>query len=165
MRRNRIKSQGATYLVTANINRFKEEIIEEDVKQNMLSVMNKAKSLFTYILFNFSIQNDCVKWIIKPTKNQDLSKIMQYVLSVFAIRYNKRYKIHGHVWYDRFDSIIINDFKKIDELMNEFKEFPVVKKLVEKAEEYIFGGFYYLEKKIYLLVEPINRLTFEHMNL
>ncbi|HOV13940.1 MAG TPA: hypothetical protein PK771_06630, partial [Spirochaetota bacterium] len=50
-------------------------------------------------------------FIIKPDpKNKDkysLSKIMQWLLGTFAVRYNKKTKQKGKVWYDRYKSEII----------------------------------------------------------
>ncbi len=47
--------------------------------------------------------------IIRPQKNENLSRIMQWILSVFALKFNRLFTYSGHVWYDRFTSKIIND--------------------------------------------------------
>jgi hypothetical protein len=160
MRRNRIKRQGATYLITANINRFKNELFENAVKDIMLGVLAEANRLFIYKLFDFSIQDSCVKWIIKPSKGSDLSDIMQWVLSVFAIRFNRYFGIHGHVWYDRFKSRIIETPEEVEENIENLKCFPIIKKLFKKASDYFYGGAYFLERKVYALVVPFDKLLF-----
>ncbi len=53
-----------------------------------------------------------IHFILKPLKNESLSSIMQWVLGVFAQKYNRTFDQHGHVWYDRFKSKIIKDFRQ-----------------------------------------------------
>ena len=165
MRRNRVKKKGSTYETTATINRFQEELAENEVKDIMIEVLNESKLIFNYILFDFSIQDNCVKFIIKPFKDSDLSKIMQWILSVFAIRFNKHFDLHGHVWYDRFKSRIIETVEEVKKCIEKLKDFPVIKKIVTKAVDYVYGGAYYLERKIYRLVEPFRLEIFLNMNL
>jgi putative transposase len=45
-----------------------------------------------------------------PTRGECLSDIMRWIMSVFAMRYNKINGIHGHVWGERFFSRIIDGF-------------------------------------------------------
>ena len=146
MRRNRILKSGATYLCTGTVNRFKNELTNDIIKRIFLEVLELCKSLFEFELYDFSVQDNCVELIIKPLENASLSKIMQWLLSVFAIRYNKHLKIRGHVWYDRFKSKIINSPKEIWEIREKLKEFPVRNQIVEDAKNFIFGGFYYLSR-------------------
>ena len=50
--------------------------------------------------------------MIKPLGKEDLSKIMQWILSIFAVIYNKLNGYKGHVFYDRFRSYIIENIKE-----------------------------------------------------
>ena len=90
--------------------------------------------------------------IIKPERGYDLSKIMQWILSVFAIRFNKFYKLHGHVWYDRFRSKIIKTFRYYLQVFDYISNNPVKAGIVEKAEDYKYSGLRFLRDKILDLI-------------
>jgi putative transposase len=158
MRRNRKLKKGATYLCIGTINRFRDELVDIEVKEIMLDVLQECKCIYSYILFDFSVQNNCIKFIIKPTGNSNLSSIMQWVLSQFAVRFNKYFKLRGHVFYDRFKSEIIETVEEVKKNMKKLLDFPVANKFVRKAVDYIYCGAYYLKRKVHHLVEP---LTYE----
>ena len=115
-RRYRDRNKGATYYITCNINRFKTELTEIEIKEMLLWVLSQAKLKFKFEMKDFVILNDHCHFIIRPDENEDeyyLSKIMKWILSVFAKRYNKYTGQSGKVWYDRFMSEIIEVGRKI----------------------------------------------------
>ena len=92
--------------------------------------------------------------MIKPLLKNDLSKIMQWILSVFAVKYNKINGFYGHVWYDRFKSKIIKTFSQYLAVYEYINNNPVKAGIVEKPEEYIYCGITYLKNKIYEIIDP-----------
>ena len=64
------------------------------------------------------------------------------------MRFNKQFGFHGHVWYDRFKSEIIASPGEIEKIQEELNEFPIENKLSEKSRNYIFGGLFYLDRKM-----------------
>jgi len=52
-----------------------------------------------------------VHLIIQPLGDENLSSIMQWILSVFARLYNITFNYKGHVWYDRFKSFVIYNYR------------------------------------------------------
>jgi hypothetical protein len=66
---------------------------------------------------------------------------MQWILSVFAIRFNVRLGIRGHVWYDRFRSKVIASLRQFVRTMAYIGNNPVRAGIVTRAEDYRFGGF------------------------
>ena len=154
MRRNRVLQNGATYYITCNINRFKNELKEFFIKEMLLFVLMQAKKKFKFQLNHFIFLDDHVHFIIKPNEKYNLSKVMQWILGVFATRYNKRLKLHGKVWYDRFKSEIIataNNIKDfIKRLNNNIKRF----KITNNINNYQFSGIYYKLNKQHDLVNP-----------
>jgi len=152
-RRYRDRNRGATHYITCNINRFKSELTENEIKEMLLSVISKAKAKFVFEMLDFVILNDHFHFIIKPDENEDeyyLSKIMKWILSVSAINFNKLTGQKGKVWYDRFKSEIIEVGRKIREKSKKLKEF--VKRLYDNLDRfdikdvfnYKFSGLYKL---------------------
>ena len=152
MRQKRKLKDGAVYKCTGTINRYQNELLDEIAKTIFLDLLNDCKLLFDYELYDFSIQNNRVILVIKPLGKQELWKIMQYLLGVFGMRFNKQFGFHGHVWYDRFKSEIIASPDEVEKIQKELNEFPIENKLAEKVRDYIFGGLYYLDRKKYSIV-------------
>ena len=112
MRKRREIREGWSYHVTARINR-QEFLFESDtIKEMFMVILKRTKEKYSFILKNFCIMNNHIHFILKPLHGYNLSKIMQWVLSVFAQKYNKTFGLKGHVWYDRFKSKIIVSFKQ-----------------------------------------------------
>lgn len=148
MRQKRKLKDGATYKCIGTINRYNNELVDNVAKGIFLNLLSECKKLFDFELYDFSIQNNRVILIIKPLGNQKLWKIMQHLLGVFAVRFNKFFGVHGHVWYDRFKSEIISSPREVEKIQKELNEFPVENKIAKKARDFIFGGLYYLDRKI-----------------
>lgn len=119
MRPRRALQAGARYSITARINRDENILTDTAFKELFLTTIKRAKKRYAFSINNICILDSIVKMIILPGPNSSLSRIMQWILSVFAINFNKRMRIRGHVWYDRFKSSIIAD---IEAFLAAFKE-------------------------------------------
>lgn len=80
------------------------------MKEEFLEVVRRAKQKYSFQLENFCIMGNHFHFLILPAKGECLSDIMRWIMSVFAMRYNRVNDIHGHVWGERFFSRIINGF-------------------------------------------------------
>src|SRR5512133_313133 len=98
MRRPRELRTGARYHVTARANR-KEMILDSiAMKELFLSVVKRAKKKYDFRLENFCVMGNHFHFIIRPGQGTSLSAIMRWILSVFAMAYNKIMGLTGHVW-------------------------------------------------------------------
>jgi putative transposase len=153
MRKPRILQIGATYHVSAKINRCEHVFETDDIKNLFLDVVKRAKKKYKFSLKNFVIMGNHIHFIIEPKENENLSRIMQWILSVFSMHYNRMHNLMGHTWRSRFWSRIIDD---INQLLITFKyicENPVKAEMVKNAEEYKFGGLYHILKCIFDIVD------------
>jgi len=154
MRKIRQLKKNAFYHVTARANR-QEFIFEQDnIKEMFLDILTAAKKRFNFKIKNFCIMSNHIHLIIKPLYKDDLSKIMQWILSIFAIRFNSFYNYHGHVWYDRFKSSIIETFSYYKTVFEYINNNPVKAGMVEKPEDYYYCGITYLKNKVYEIIDP-----------
>jgi putative transposase len=78
---------------------------------------------------------------------------MQWILSVFAMYYNRIHKITGHVWGERFWSRIIDNINQLFDTFRYISDNPVKAEMVRIAEEYKFGGLYQILKGIFDIVD------------
>jgi putative transposase len=134
--------EGARYHVFARANR-KEMIMDaDDMKNLFLSVVKEAKRKYDFRIENFSIMGNHFHFLIQPGNGECLSSIMQWILSVFAMRFNRRQKLTGHVWGERFSSCVIENMRHYLEIFTYIDDNPRKAGLVERAEDWVYGRFH-----------------------
>ena len=129
MRKPRILQDGALYHVTARANR-KEMILDpHEIKELFLEVLRRAKGKYAFQLENFCIMGNHFHLMVRPEGKTNLSRLMQWIMSVFAMAYNRIHGLVGHVWGGRFFSRIVSglrDFMKIfrciKEILDSFRD-------------------------------------------
>lgn len=139
MRQPRRLVPGATYHVIARINRREFLLAAPAIKQILIGVMARAKGRFSFELISVCIMDNHIHLMIRPGDSSSLSRIMQWILSVFALRYNRSLGIQGHVWYDRFKSVVIGGLRQFIATFNYIYENPVRAGIVTFREQYRYG--------------------------
>jgi len=144
---------GAEYHVTARINRC-EMIFSPDADKNLfLAVIKRAKKRYCFQIKNFCIMSNHIHFIIKPGDNESLSRIMQWILSVFAMSWNRKHNMSGHVWGQRFFSRIIAGIVDFLRMFAYIDENPVYAQLVVHPREWEFGGLWHHKKGFFDISE------------
>ena len=95
-----------------------------------------------------------IHFLIKQEEDESLSLIMQWILSVFAVAYNKQFNLKGHVWYDRFKSTVIKSCRQLLAAFRYICNNPVKVKIVNKPEAYKYGGLWFIWNRQFELIEP-----------
>jgi len=144
----------AEYHITARANRGEFIFNSAENKDLFLSVVARAKKKYNFKLRNFVIMDNHIHFLIQPKGASGLSEIMQWILSVFAISYNKKYDLKGHVWYDRFKSVVIRSYRQLIAAFKYIVENPVKVSLVKDPEEYNFGGLWFIKNRKFELLDP-----------
>ncbi len=159
MRKRRELKIGANYHITARINR-QEFLFENDyMKEMFMRILRRAKKKYRFLVGNFCIMNNHIHFIIKPLNGESLSAIMQWILGVFAQKYNRMFKLHGHIWYDRFKSKIIINFRQYLHTFVYISNNPVKAGIVGFPADYSYSGITYIQKGILDVMErPPNRV-------
>lgn len=152
MRKSRILLAGARYHVTSRVNN-REMLLEPDrVKQLFENVLYRAKKEYSFSIEHFTIMNNHIHLILLPHEDESLSRIMQWILSVFALIYNKQTGRSGHFWGERFYSIILNSLQQYIRVYQYISNNPVKAGLSDSAAAWRYGGVYHRAKKwIFLL--------------
>jgi putative transposase len=155
MRKPRELRAQAKYHVTARANR-KEMILDSyRTKVLFLDVVSKAKKRYSFSIHNFTVMGNHFHLIIQPGKNENLSRIMQWILSVFAQAYNRLYGLTGHVWGERFFSRIISTVHEYISTFDYIDENPVKAGLVGFCGDWIFSGLYFRKRGIREIIDPL----------
>lgn len=142
--------------VVARANRQEFILNSDEIKIMFLTVVRRAKGKYRFNLTNFCIMSNHFHFMINPGKGENLSKIMQWILSVFAVRFNKRFGLNGHVWYDRFKSKILDGLKEFLHAFCYIAENPLRAGIVNYPWEHAFNGVRYLRNLDFNIIEEPN---------
>ncbi|MBN2049796.1 MAG: transposase [Spirochaetales bacterium] len=153
MRKPRKKKPGASYHVFARAVRGEKIFTSTLVKEIFMEVVRRAKKKYRFEIRNFCIMGSHYHLIMKPLENEDISKINQWINSVFARKFNLIYGYFGHVFAERFQSVIIHSFHQylltfIYVSMNPVKAF-----LVQTPIDYEYNGITFLYKGMLDIME------------
>ena len=154
MRKRREIQCGATYHVTAKTNRGEFLLNPDEVKDLLYSVILGSRKKYDYKLVNFCIMSNHIHLMIEPAPGTSLSNLMRWILSTFAIRFNKFYGLTGHVWQNRFKSVIVRSFIQFINTFKYISENPVKAGICLNAGNYFYCGLYELKKKCLRLLDP-----------
>lgn len=143
MRKPRILREGSLYHVSARANRKEFILAEKEMKELFLRVLHRARSRYRFRIENFCIMGNHYHLLIRPGPGESLSRIMQWIMSVFAMAYNRVHGISGHVWGERFFSKIIGGFRDFLETFRYIDRNPVDAGLVANAWEWEHGGLWH----------------------
>jgi Transposase and inactivated derivatives len=132
-------------------------------------ILARAKQKYDFDIINFVIMGNHFHIIIKPGKQECLSKIMQWIMSVFAMNYNRQYDCWGHFWGGRFISRIIESLQQYLRIFEYIDNNPVKAGLVNSRTEWKYGGLaHHRQGKRYIATElPLFLKLFfpDHMQL
>ena len=148
MRRNRQLQEGAEYHVTARINRGEMVFLIQEDRELFMAILKRAKKKFNFLLKNFCVMGNHIHLLIKPGPGVSLSKIMQWLLSVFAQSWNKKHNLSGHLWGERFFSRIISGILDFLHVFIYIDYNPVLAGLVIQPEQWMYGGLWHHKKGI-----------------
>lgn len=118
---------------------------DEQIKLLFLDILQRAKEKYHFIFRNFCIMGNHIHLEITPQNEISISKIMQWILSVFAKNYNQLFEYKGHVWYDRFKSKIIETAQQLINTFLYIANNPVRAGLVEHPLDFVYSGISFLK--------------------
>ncbi len=95
------------------------------MKELFLSVLKRGKVKYAFRVENFCIMGNHFHLVIRPGKGENLSAIMRWIMSVFAMAFNRIWNLTGHVWGSRFFSRIISCLRELAEVFDYIDGNPV----------------------------------------
>lgn len=159
MRQPRKLIPGVTYHVVARANRHEFIFNNEQMKSLFLDVVRRARTKYSFTLRNFCIMSNHIHFLIQPGKGESLSRIMQWILSVFAIAFNRTYGYNGHVWYDRFKSVVIGTLRQFIAAFEYIATNPVKAGMATDAMKYRYNGVRHIRDGDRSVVAPADRVV------
>jgi hypothetical protein len=98
-----------SYIVSSYSSHVGVDLREMFARKLLIKVVNRAQKKFDFKLCRLKIETDhFVMTLTSPAGDgQLLPKILQWVKSVFAKAWNRRFGLKGAFWSDRYDSEVL----------------------------------------------------------
>jgi REP element-mobilizing transposase RayT len=156
MRKPRQLREGAKYHVSARANRQEMILRKDAIKDLFLDVVKRAKKKYAFKLENFCVMENHFHLVIQPSIGVSLSVIMRWIMSVFAMTWNRRHGLNGHVWGERFFSRIIQTLADFLQVLEYIDLNPVAGGLVRDPAHWRFGGCWRRTRQLWDLLDPLS---------
>jgi putative transposase len=143
-RPKRICLPNLTYHVSSRCIELRNMLAHDYFKELLIDVMKLALDKYDFEIISYQIMDNHFHFIIRTVDDlATISKIMQYIKSRFAVKYNKLMKRKGPFWNERFKDEIINYCEDptlyLNRLLWKLAYDPVRKKKVLDPREYRYG--------------------------
>lgn len=139
-RPKRIWYPGATYHVMSRGNR--RAVIFKDMFDYSSFIGYVAK---TCDIYSFRIHSICLMTnhfhMIVETKETELYKIMQKILYLYSIDFNRRYRLTGHLFESRYTACLIEDERYFLEVSRYIHLNPVKAMMVRNPYDYKYSSY------------------------
>jgi hypothetical protein len=70
-------------------------------------VLDEAGRRFVFEIRGLRLEDDLLSFYIKPADGLSLPEILKWLKQTFAVRYNVKTGRIGHIWGDRYKSVIV----------------------------------------------------------
>lgn len=143
-RKPRIDIAGFYHIVNRGVER-RVVFYDKDDFEYFIELLSKGCKQFNIVLHNYCLMNNHYHLLIE-LKEENLSKFMRHLNSMYAIYFNKKYKRTGHLWQGRFKSWYVANEAYLYILMRYIEQNPLKAKMVDKIEYYPYSSSYYFFK-------------------
>src|SRR5262249_7726053 len=97
-------------------------------------------------------------FIIQPGRGVSLSAVMQWIMSVFAMSWNRRHGLTGHVWGERFFSRIIQSLRDFLQVFEYIDTNPASAGLIHGSEAWRYSGKWQRAQGVRGILDPLEDL-------
>ncbi len=132
-RKPRIHYEGALYHVMVRGNNGEKVFETEKEKQEYINITKEYKHRYRFKIYAYCIMDNHAHLLIE-VENVPVSKIMQGIQQVYTQRYNKRYSRTGHIFQQRFKSILCQKDAYLIALIKYIHDNPVKAKITETPD-------------------------------
>lgn len=137
----RLLLENVCYHVIARGNQKQRVFIEEEDYKRYLRLIEKYKIRYRFGLYGYCLMPNHIHLILDPREPRDLMKTMQGLNLSYSIWFNVKYNKVGHLWQDRFKSMIIQKDEYLIGCINYIENNPVRGNIVAQPLEYLWSSY------------------------
>jgi hypothetical protein len=109
MRKLRILKQGVWYEIHTGVNNREPLFRLRQALALFRRVLNETRERFVFEMRGLRLADDRLTFYLKPADGLGLPDILKWMKQTFAVRYNKLTGRTGHIWGDRYWSLIVDE--------------------------------------------------------
>ena len=113
------------------------------MKALFIEVLKRAKQKYDFDVENFCVMGNHFHLMIRPRNGARLSSVMQWIMSVFAMAWNRIHRLTGHVWGGRFFSQVVESLREFVQIFGHIDQEPVKAGLADHPQDWRFGGLWH----------------------
>jgi REP element-mobilizing transposase RayT len=107
MRANRVLVAKGWYWVSTDINNREWVFWSRRTVRLLRKVLREARGVYEFEIRGLRVEADRVSFYIKAADGFMLPAVMQWVKQTFAVRYNAGHGRTGHIWGERYRSVVL----------------------------------------------------------
>jgi putative transposase len=138
-RRDIVTGEFAYHLIVRGNHRARVFLCREDFDV-YVSLMFEAKRRHRIAIFHYVLMPNHVHLLVHPGDG-DLSRFMHHIQTQYAKYFCKKNGLVGHVWQDRFKSLLIENDAYLLACGNYIEMNPVRAKMVSRPEHWPYSSY------------------------
>lgn len=136
----RLKSGESIYHIMCKSIREVDLFKDSEDKKKYLSLIKKYKLLYNFKLYGYCLMDNHSHLII-DANGSDISKVMHGINFSYAMYFNKKHERDGHLFKDRFKSLIVKNERYLKTLSLYIHNNPTdIKEYKDCPEKYAFSS-------------------------
>lgn len=138
----RIAPQECVYHILIRGNNKQNIFKDEEDFLEFIEILKKYKEKYQFKLYHYVLMTNHVHLVMETiTKGGDLSQIMKGINLSYAQYFKAKYKHTGHIWQDRFKSILISKDEYLLACGSYVELNPVRARMVKEPQEYPWSSY------------------------
>lgn len=139
-RQKRMLSVTQIYHVMVRGNAGRDIFIDDEDKQKLLKILFIKKKEEEYILYAYCLMRNHFHLALKEYKD-NISHIMKRINTTYALYFNKKYQIMGHLFQNRFRSEVVENDAYLLATIRYIHNNPIKAGLVAFPQDYQWSSY------------------------
>jgi putative transposase len=131
----RIIIPGMAYHVMSRGNERKDIYRDKKDRIKFLLFLKDAIKIYDFRLYAYTLMSNHYHLLIK-IEHSNISSIMQYINTRYAVFFNWKYKRSGHLFHNKYKSVIVEHGPELQSCMRYIHLNPLRAKMAEDLEKY-----------------------------
>lgn len=140
-RQKRILSPTQIYHIMVRGNAGRDVFIEEEDRQKLLKIIINKKREREFNIYAYCLMDNHFHLVLKEHED-NVSHIMKKINTTYAIYFNKKYQLNGHLFQGRFKSEIIESDDYFLAVIRYIHNNPVKAGIVLLPQEYKWSSYF-----------------------
>lgn len=136
----RINIEGCLYYITSVGNHGENIFRDEGDYKMYLELLKKYKEQYNFKLFSFALMPNQLNLLLELKGATTISMIMHDTTTAYTKYFNGRYQRKGHLFQERFKSVVVEKGPYLTQLISYTHLSPVWNGLAKNPAEYIYSS-------------------------